>query len=284
MEKKKVLIPTVVCIVLLIVSVGGNLWLWTSLNQANSKITGLETTIDTYESEIESLQSEKGSLETDYESLLHEHDILQANYTELDIEYRALNETFQSLLSDYTALNGQHQVLIIEYNELNESYSILIINYTTLQKDYEDLSSEYQILFSDYDALVEAFNEPLSYEVMPTTSELESWLLEDDTDKIWYDYPNFVCGDFAVMLSQHAKLEHWDMGVVGVFGYDENYESYAHAFNSIVCTEGLVYIEPQTDDVWWYTDHKEISENIWWEFPEVGYVYVEDYIVSLWYD
>ena len=289
--EKKALIPTVACIIILLVSIAGNLWLWTSLDQANSKITSLETTIDTHESEIEtlesqvdSLQSEKESLEADYESLLHEHGILQANYTELDIEYSALDETLQSLLSDYTTLDEQHQILVIEYNELSESYNILTIDYSMLEIDYGVLSLKYQILFSDYNALVEAFNEPLSYEVMPTTFELQSWLWEDDTDKIWYDDPNFVCGDFAVMLSQHAKLEHWDMGVVGVFGYDENYESYAHAFNAIVCTEGLVYVEPQTDEVWWYTDHKEISEGIWWETSENGYIYIEDYIEILWYD
>lgn len=219
-----------------------------------------------------------------YRDLQTDYARLQSNYTDLNSEYRTLNETYQILVSNYTSLNEEHQVLIIEYNELNKSYNILSINYTALQQNYGDLSSEYQILFSDYNALVEAFNDPLSYVVMPTTSELESWLEEDQTDKISYNYSNFVCGDFAVMLSQHAKLEHWDMGVVGVFGYDESYESFDHAFNAIVGTEGLIYIEPQTDDLWWYTDHEEISEGIWWEFPEVGYVYVEDYIVILWYD
>ena len=238
--KKKILISTVICVVLLMVSIIGNLWLWTSLNQANAEVKSLET-------------------------------------------------DFQNLLSDYATLNEQHQTLIIEYDELDNSYRILVADYATLdadyvelEKDHEDLFSEHQILFFNFNALVEVFNEPLSYEVVPSTSELESWLWEDKTDEIWYEKPNFVCGDFAVMLSQHAKLEHWDIGVVVIFGYDEDYESYCHVFNVVICTEGLVYIEPQTDYLWWYEDHIEINGGGWWEISEKGYIYVEEYWEILW--
>lgn len=266
----------------LLAGLGGGYGLGFAINQ--HKISTLRAECNSAKAKYDELTVDYADLNETYKELQTDYAELQSNYADLNSGYIALNGKYQSLLFNYTSLSEEHQVLIIEYNKLNKSYNILIINYTTLQEDYDVLSSEYQILFSDYNALVEAFNEPLSYEVVPTTSELESWLEEDEIDKIWYDDPNFVCGDFAVMLSQHAKLEHWDMGVVGVFGYDENYISYAHAFNAIVCTEGLVYVEPQTDDLWWYTDHEEISEDIWWEFPEVGYVYVEDYIEILWYD
>jgi len=67
--QKKALIPTVVCIILLVVSIGGNLWLWTSLNQANSEIASLETTIDTKNSEIETLESQVDELRLQYNLL-----------------------------------------------------------------------------------------------------------------------------------------------------------------------------------------------------------------------
>jgi len=245
------------------------------------------------------LQSDYDELESDYQTLNNTHRILVNDYIKL-------NQTHNSLLNNYTQLNQTQQILILEYNELNASYRILVLNYSelkqdysklssdyiTLEQDYTDLSDEYIVLqsqyaslFNDYNALLEAFNEPLSYEEIPSTYELENWLFfADKTDEIHYDYPNFLCGDFAVMLSLHAKPRHWDVGVVGVLGYTESYESFDHAFNAIICDEGLVYVEPQTDEVWWYENHEEISEGIWWEFPDYGYIYVEEYIVILWYD
>lgn len=157
-------------------------------------------------------------------------------------------------------------------------------NYTDLSNEYVVLQGQYASLFDNYNTLLQAFNEQLSYEEIPSTYELEQWLDIDGTDKMQYSQPNFVCGDFSVTLSLHAKMKHWDMGVVGVSGYTETYESFAHAFNVIISTEGLVYVEPQTDKVCWYTDHDEIAEGKWWAFPDQGYIYVEDYILILWYD
>jgi hypothetical protein len=101
---------------------------------------------------------------------------------------------------------------------------------------------------------------------VPTTDELETWLASDNTSAITYSVQNFVCGDFAVMLSQHAKLKHWDMGIVAINGYDSvSNEPFAHALNFIYTQEGLVYVEPQNDNVWWYGDaHQMITEGATW--------------------
>ncbi|MFQ6068790.1 MAG: hypothetical protein ACE5KD_04515 [Candidatus Bathyarchaeia archaeon] len=251
------------------------------------------------------LDKKHTALQLDHNSLVNKCNLLQSNYNRLELDYQTLNNTNRILVNDYSRLNQTHQILIFEYNELNASYRVFMLNYTELKQDYDelsvnytmleqnytDLSNEYVVLqgqytglFNDYNALLEAFNEPLSYEEIPSTYELEQWLAIDETDKIQYDEPDFVCGDFSVMLSLHAKMKHWDIGVVGVFGYNETYESFAHAFNAMISTEGLVYVEPQTDEVWWYTNHEEITEGKWLEFPDSGYIYVEDYIVILWYD
>jgi len=251
-------------------------------------------------------------LQLDHSSLVNRHNILQSNYSELEYGYQTLNDTHHILINDYTQLNQTHQILIVEYNNLNTSYQVLSLNYnnvteshqilahnytdlkqdhselssnyTTLEQDYNELSTRYASLLSDYNALSEAFDNPLSYEEIPSTDELEQWLATDETDEIQYSKPNFVCGDFAVMLSLHAKTEQWDIGVVAVFGHTESDESFAHAFNAMICEEGLVYVEPQTDEVWSYENHEEITEGNWWEFPDVGHIYVEECIIILWYD
>jgi hypothetical protein len=242
-----------------------------------------------------------------YFDLGNKYNLLQFNYYGLESNYQTLNDTHRTLVNDYTSLNQTHQILVLQYNELNASYRILAYNhtvlkqdynelsnnYTTLERDHTDLSNEYAVLqgqheslFNDYNALLEAFDEPLSpfLEEIPSTYELQQWLAIDETDEIPYDDPNFLCGDFAVMLSLHAKLKHWDMGVVGVYGYTKSSESFAHAFNGIICDEGLVYVEPQTDEVWWNKNHEEITEEKWLEFPGFGDIYVEEYVVVVWYD
>jgi hypothetical protein len=145
--------------------------------------------------------------------------------------------------------------------------------------------NNYTKLNGEYQKLLRAFNEPLPYKLTPTIQELQYWLTyEDDTDKIIYEYPNFVCGDFAVMLSQHAKLKYWDMTIVLVFGYNQTGYRFDHAFNAIICQEGLVYVEPQTDNVFWYGNHEKIVKGAWYEFPDYEWVYVENYFEVLWYD
>lgn len=259
------------------------------------------------------LDNKHTKLLMNYNSLLTKHKLLQSGYQTLNNthgilvnDYSHLNQTHHSLLSDYSQLNRTHEILIFEYNELNASYRLVVLNYTELEQDhdelsadyimleqnYVDLSSEFAVLqaqyaslFNNYSALLEAFNQPLSYEAVPSTSELEQWLLfTDETDEVEYVMPHFICGDFAVMLSLHAKTKHWDMGIVGVYGYDEFFEPFSHAFNAMICDEGLVYVEPQTDEVWWYGNHEEITEGIWWEFPGFGDIYVEEYTVIVWFE
>ena len=223
-------------------------------------------------------------LQLDCNSLVTEYDLLQANYDGLESDLEKLHDTHRILVNDHTQLNETHQDLILDYNQLNASYQILAYNHTELKQDYSELSNQYTSLFTDYNALLKAFNDPLSYEEIPSTYELEQWLVIDETDGIQYGEPNFMCGDFAVMLSLHAKMKHWDMGVVAVFGHTVSNESFAHAFNAIICDEGLVFVEPQTDEVWWYENHEEILEGTWLEFPGFGSIYVEKYDEILWYD
>jgi len=244
------------------------------------------------------LNEKYAQAQSEYNTLQSEHELLLSNYNALESKHQTLNDTYHTLLDDYSQLNQRNQILIIEYNELNSSYQILALNYTalsanytTLEQNYDILSNNYTVLsnqyaslFNNYNILSEAFNQPLPYENTPSTSQLELWLTDDKTNEIQYTDPNFICGDFSAMLSLHAKTSHWDMGMVGVFGYTETHDPFDHAFNAILATEGLVYVEPQTDDVWWYQNHESMSEGLWWEYPGTGYVYIEQYIIILSYD
>ena len=133
------------------------------------------------------------------------------------------------------------------------------------EHDYEDLDRKYEELFSDYDwverVLTDFFDRPLVQKEVPSISNVRAWLSSDRTDRVRYTAPDFACGDFAVMLAIHARAKYWDMGVIGIWGYEtETYEEFNHAFNAIITKEGLIYVEPQTDEVWWYENHEEIRK------------------------
>jgi len=170
---------------------------------------------------------------------------------------------YWDLNNKYKNLQFEHAILQSIHSQLSDDYQNLQQNYRNLNAKYNDLDATYQHLFTDYDTLSYVFNEPLTDSRVPTIEELHQWLSEDKTNEIQYDYPKFTCGDFAVMLSQHAKLKKWDMGIVAVFGYDKNYEPYGHAFNAIITSQGLRYIEPQNDYFWSYKDGLPIREYRW---------------------
>jgi len=211
---------------------------------------------------------------------LQEHSALESSYNALEDAYMQLNSSYSSLINAYSALNCSYNELLSRYSILNATYSELLRQYVSLNASYSQLLS----LNSSYTKLYSALYEPLRNETVPTVDELKAWLAEDPTDNIAYDMPNFVCGDYAVMLTLHAKLMGWDMGVVAVLGKKADGSEFNHAFNAIICMEGLVYVEPQTDEVWWYSGHSEIQPGGWYDYPGTGQIYVQEYIVVVLYD
>ena len=227
-----------------------------------------------------SLSEAYSSLNESYVQLSQEHSALQISYNALKGAYVQLNSSYSSLLNAYSALNSTYGELLTRYFNLNATYNELLKQYSALNASYSQLLS----LNSSYAKLYSALYEPLTNKTVPTTEELKVWLKEDPTDTIAYNMPNFVCGDYAVMLAFHAKLMGWDMGVVAVLGRKADGSEFNHAFNAIICREGLVYVEPQTDDVWWYNGHSEIQPGGWYKYPGFGQVYVEEYIIVVLYD
>ena len=85
----------------------------------------------------------------------------------------------------------------------------------------------------------------------PSWKELKAFLLKDDTDKLPYIYPAFVCADFANRVRENAQEAGWRCAVVSMrlTGYDDPFNfgipsDSGHAVNAFETTDrGLVYID-----------------------------------------
>lgn len=177
-----------------------------------------------------------------------------------NIRTSSLNEQIDDLEEDISNLQLDYEQLLQENDVLRTQYNNLQNNYSELELTFEQFLIEYDKLFNDYELLRNAFEEPLENPTTPTHEELVNWLSEDNTDEHGYTESVWECGDFAAMLMTRAKEMNWRMRIAIVFysfegdsGYGSEsdvYGSGGHAFNIINCTNGIWYIEPQTDGIW----------------------------------
>ncbi len=148
-------------------------------------------------------------------------------------------------------------IAVIEYEQIAYLQSEL----DNLQEQYDTLQAQYSSLFADHEALKAAFEDPLSHPTTPTISQVRNWLPTDSTDENTYVDGVWTCGDFAAMLMTRAKEMNWRIRIAVIFysfegesGYGnigDVYGSHGHAFNVIECTDGIWYIEPQSDATWY---------------------------------
>jgi len=217
-----------------------------------------------------------------FNQLAEDNENLTSNYNALSENYSSLLTSYGLLAISYDNLSGNYSTLLSTHQILQEQYFALNALYQQVQTDYEMLENTYSIISEQYETLLELWNEPLEYVITPTWDEVIAWLEIDQTNAISYDPEKFLCGDFSIMLIQHAKATHWRMlfTILEFDYYDENptgierhHGNYAHAFVSIFTTEGIVYIEPQTDYTWYLYEtgdpetHVEFSD---WEFIDFG--------------
>ena len=184
--------------------------------------------------------------------------------------------------------------LAIALNMTESAYSDLLSEYNGILREYETLSGSYDRLAEERDNLTKRCEElaqryswldpPLQNHSIPSTAELRLWLQRDKTDEYEYSDPDFTCYQFSVLLMLHGRAQHYDIGVVTIQGYrDETGESFSHSVNAIITTEGLVYIEPQLDEVWWLEDHSEIEKGTMHTFPgSEDPIHVEE--ISIFFD
>jgi uncharacterized metal-binding protein (TIGR02443 family) len=192
---------------------------------------------------------------------------------------------FNASLS-YDPDNSQGSGIITYTWDFGDGTPIETVSSYTVTHSYVLIKSyEVTLIIVDDDGQNATYTKSIEVEwEVPSISELANWLTLDRTNEMNYDYPDFVCFDFAKMLANHSRQENWKMAVVCISGYDTaTNQSWEHAINAINMTEGLVYIEPQTDEVWWYNNYAEmVSGNVheFWSYPyETVHVYIEDTLV-----
>lgn len=312
-EKKEIgraHVGLILCAVLISILAISNIWSFMIVESLQNQVNTLETDKNTLQNQVTGLQSEYAALNANYVTLNANYTEmfmrftnLSTSYTNLTMFFGLLREDYNKLTENYNALSQNYTTLLTNYDALTSDYNILSGNYSTLlsihqtlqeqyfalnelyqqlQTNYETLENTYSDLSKQYETLLKLWNEPLDYVVTPTWDEVIAWLETDQTNTISYDSEKFLCGDFSIMLMQHAKAMHWRMlfTVIEFDYYDENpngteqhHGNYGHAFVSIFTTEGIVYIEPQTDYTWYLyeEDHPEIHvEFSDWEFIDFG--------------
>ena len=256
--------------------------LFTRFTDLSTNYANLTTFFGLLQEDYDTLVENYSALNQNYTTLLNNYDALQNNYNALSGNYSTLLTNYDALTNDYNTLSGNYSTLLGIHQTLQEQYFALNGLYQQLQTNYETLENTYGNLSEQYETLLNLWNEPLEYVVTPTWDEVIAWLKTDQTDAIPYNSENFLCGDFSIMLIQHAKAMHWRMlfTVIEFDLYNENpngterhHGNYGHAFVSINTTEGIVYIEPQTDFTWCLHEtgdpetHVEFSD---WEFIDFG--------------
>lgn len=251
-------------------------------NELFTRFTGLSTNYANLTTLFGFLQEDYSTLAENYNALNQSYTTSLTNYNALNQNYSALVTNYDALTSDFNVLSGNYSTLLSIHQTLQEQYFALNDLYQQLQTNYETLENTYDTISEQYETLLKLWNEPLEYVLTPTWDEVIAWLETDQTDAISYDQEKFLCGDFSIMLIQHAKEMHWRMlfTVIEFDFYNDNpngterhHGDYGHAFVSIFTTEGIVYIEPQTDYTWYLYEeenpevHVEFSD---WEFIDFG--------------
>lgn len=260
----------------------------------NSQYSALNTLYNDLSSDYESLNGTYLALNNEHADLSANHATLSKNYTTLSESYANLSKEHEELSLTYSRLLADYETLDQSYLALQTQYSQLEALYSQLQADYSTLSTAYSSLYQEHQALEKLLNEPLDYVAIPTWDEVEQWLESDKTDEILYDSEKFLCGDFSIMLIQHAKAMSWRM-LFTVIEFDYYFENpsgteshhgnHGHAFVSIFTTEGIIYIEPQSDYMWYLYDEGDPDTHIEfedWKFIDFesdwfGHIFVQYY-------
>ncbi len=183
-----------------------------------------------------------------------------------------LQQRYDTLMEYYTKLQADNQDLNLVAE--NRAYQISL-----LQTELDVLSQEYSALQNDWDSL---FSDQTQYEA-PSINQLTDWLAADSTDQHTIS-GSYTVVDQAILLSLEAKNQKVKLGVITVYGnFTEELSEYTY---NVVETEGgyVVYIDPQTDEIWWTPGYEEVSQDKIWNLGKYVSVYVTevDTIITPW--
>jgi hypothetical protein len=210
-------------------------------------------------SKLQSAQSELESTNTDLSSTKTELQLINVKLDSTEIELLAieqeLNSTKMELISTKASLD-------LKDTELTETKDALLTTRNTVAERESELSEfkvSYEGLMADHGYTIKD----------PTYSEMKRFLKADHTDRGKYIRDIYDCEHFSADLCRNADEE----GIRCAFAILQHPEGISHAivaFNTI--DEGMVYIEPQTDDLVKIEVGKPYYQCV---VPEPGYYYPE---------
>ena len=235
-------------------------------------VTEYSSQIINLDSSLTTLNADKNVIKTNLTEAIINYNLALRQIENLELLISQKNERYESLSSEYSEhieswdeLVSDWDELIISYNELSDWYTELSDNRDLWVESYDDLIIDYNELEENYSSIYhyknywESFcNDPVVNQIRPHLVEVYNFLNRDITDSTPYT-DSFLCRHFALVLSLKAKSAGFKMGVVSISGVQDNGENVSHAINAIMTKDGLVYIEPQDDYVWWYDDYEAIQ-------------------------
>ena len=197
---------------------------------------------------------------TEYEILQEDYEELNQKYDELKKEYQILNNDLIEYKSLYNSTKDILKNKLLQ--SINTNNSISEEGYNMLFKEYENIQKNYTLLEENYQKTIEWKREwdqitDLDHIDIPSISDLENWLKNDPADNMT-GISEYHIEHIALVISIKARENNWKIGVEKIYGeFDLNITHIT--LNTIITDQGLVYIYPGNNEVFWYENHNIIE-------------------------
>jgi len=206
------------------------------------QVTSLENDKTSLEIQVAILQSEKFTLTTQVASLQTNVSSLQTQVTSLEDDKTSLETQVATLQANVSSLQSQVESLEDDKTSLEAQVASLYTEVANLEA--EVIQSYYSGYNEGYAQGVEDLSQSGWYLSDPTYNEAIAFINSDTTDENVYG-PDYVCYDFTADFNGNALQAGYRCGFVYIMFSDS-----AHA---LACFEtpdmGLIYVEPQTDQI-----------------------------------
>ena len=239
MANAKVVVLSLICVILAVGCIGSVMLL-----------TQKEVEVNLKAEELVEIENEKSTLETQLSGLLSDKSSLEVQVLGLESETTELSDDVSDLESQVSGLETEVTTLELE----------VIQNYDLGYSEGE--SEGYETGYGEgYSVAIDYMTEN-GYSIRnPTYAEALAFISSDRTDRNVYT-DDYVCYDFTADFNYNAEQQGYRCGFV--------YITFSESAHAIACFEtidnGLIYVEPQTDEV---------------VTLQVGHVYNGDVVQSL---
>ncbi len=209
----------------------------TENSMLNSEVDSLESHVLDLETEKSLLENEKTTLETEVSSLQNEKSGLEMQVSGLESEVSGLEDDVAVLGAQVLSLQGDISDL---QDEVVEKYNL---GYS--EGEFVGYETGYDLGYDEgYSSGVKFMTENGVYLVDPTYYEALAFINSDNTNLNPYTQ-YYVCYDFTADFIGNALQAGYRCGFVYI-----EFSDSAHAIACFDTTDnGLIYVEPQTDEI-----------------------------------